>query len=209
MKDYFEQLGVNRNATEEEVRNAYYKLAMKYHPDHLDSAEIRVYLPKFLKLTKAYLTLKDKEKRKVYLQALALGDFMEDRERDRKESREKIFELGLDFLKKDSNRATRYFRTAYSLERNNQTYKSYYGFSLILSGREKTGLNLCKEALEKEENATHHYNLACGYIKLGNYRRGTTHLKKVLQFDKNHSEARNLLEKIKGKAGIKGLFRRG
>ena len=126
MKDYFEQLGVKRNATEEEVRNAYYKLAMKYHPDHLDSAEIKVYLPKFLKLTKAYLTLKDKEKRKVYLQSLALGDFMEDQERDRKESREKIFELGLDFLKKDSNRATRYFRTAYSLERNNQTYKSYY-----------------------------------------------------------------------------------
>jgi curved DNA-binding protein CbpA len=202
MKDYFEILGVSRNATAEEVRNAYYKLAKKYHPDHLDHYEIKLYLPRFLKITKAYLTLKDEKKRKEYLQALALGEFMEDQEKERKESREKVFDIGLDLLKRDSPRATKYFRTAYSLERNNQTYKSYYGLSLILSGREEKGLALCKEALEKEESALHHYNLAAGYVKTGNYRNAVNHLKKALRIDKNHTESKNLLEKIKGKAGI-------
>jgi len=208
MKDYFEILGVSRNATAEEIRNAYYKLAKKYHPDHLDHYEIKLYLPKFLQITKAYLTLKDEKKRKEYLQALALGEFMEDQEKERKESREKVFDIGLDLLKRDSPRAMKYFRTAYSLERNNQTYKSYYGLSLILSGREEKGLALCREALEKEENALHHYNLAAGYVKSGNYRNAINHLKKALRIDKNHTESKNLLEKIKGKAGITGIFRK-
>ena len=208
MRDYFEILGVSRNATSGEIRNAYYKLAKKYHPDHLDHYEIKLYLPRFLKITKAYLTLKDEKRRKEYLQEMALGEFMEDQEKERKVSREKVFELGLDLLKRNSPRATKYFRTAYSLERTNQTYKSYYGLSLILSDREGKGLVLCKEALEKEENATHHYNLAAGYVKTGNYRSATNHLKKALRIDKDHKESKNLLEKLKGKAGITGLFRR-
>ncbi len=206
MVDYFEILGVERNALEDEIRNAYYKLAKRYHPDHLDHYEIKIYLPRFLTITKAYLTLKDEKKKKEYLRALALGNFMEDQEKERKESRDKVFELGLDLLKKDSPRATKYFRMAYSLDRVNQTYKSYYGLSLILSGREEKGLNLCKEALENEENAIHHYNFACGYVKIGNYRKATNHLKKALRLDKNHTDAKNLLEKLKGKVGITGLF---
>ncbi len=206
MRDYFEILGVSRDATAEDIRNAYYELAKRYHPDHLDHYEIKLYLPRFLKITKAYLTLKDEKKRKEYLQALALGEFMEDQEKERKESREKVFDIGLELLKRDSPRAMKYFRTVYSLERSNQTYKSYYGLSLIFSGREEKGLALCKEALEKDENALHHYNIAAGYVKIGNYRNAVNHLKRALRIDKNHTESKNLLEKIKGSAGITGIF---
>jgi len=63
-EDYYKILGVQKNASVEEIKKAYRKLAMKYHPDHAKgdkSAE-----EKFKKISEAYAVLSDKEKRKEY-----------------------------------------------------------------------------------------------------------------------------------------------
>lgn len=63
-RDYYEVLGVSREATEEQVRQAFRKLARKYHPDVNPgdrSAE-----EKFKEINEAYEVLSDKEKRKRY-----------------------------------------------------------------------------------------------------------------------------------------------
>ncbi|OGP57799.1 MAG: integrase [Deltaproteobacteria bacterium RBG_13_52_11b] len=63
-KDYYETLGVGKNAGGEEIKKAYRKLAMKYHPDrnpNKKEAEER-----FKELNEAYAVLSDKEKRKQY-----------------------------------------------------------------------------------------------------------------------------------------------
>ena len=63
-EDYYKILGVQKNASDEEIKKAYRKLAMKYHPDHTkgdkDAEE------KFKKISEAYAVLSDKEKRKEY-----------------------------------------------------------------------------------------------------------------------------------------------
>ncbi|MCJ7616746.1 MAG: DnaJ domain-containing protein [Desulfobacterales bacterium] len=62
--DYYKMLGVNKNATEAEIKKAYRKLAMKYHPDHAkDDKDAEA---KFKKISEAYAVLSDKEKRKQY-----------------------------------------------------------------------------------------------------------------------------------------------
>ncbi|HET7394873.1 MAG TPA: DnaJ C-terminal domain-containing protein [Gammaproteobacteria bacterium] len=62
-KDYYDALGVKRDASEAEIKTAYRKLARKYHPDVSREKEAEVH---FKEIAEAYQTLKDKEKRAAY-----------------------------------------------------------------------------------------------------------------------------------------------
>ena len=63
-KDFYETLGVARSASDEEIKKAYRKLAMKYHPDrNPDNAEAEA---KFKEVQQAYDILSDKQKRSAY-----------------------------------------------------------------------------------------------------------------------------------------------
>ncbi len=60
MKDYYKILGVPRNATKEEIKRAFRKLALKYHPDRGGDAQ------KFKEISEAYSVLSDDKKRAQY-----------------------------------------------------------------------------------------------------------------------------------------------
>lgn len=63
-KDYYKMLGVSKSSSADELKKAYRKLAMKYHPDRNKgdkNAEAR-----FKDISEAYAVLSDKEKRKQY-----------------------------------------------------------------------------------------------------------------------------------------------
>ena len=62
--DYYEILGVSRSATKEEIKKAYRKLAMKYHPDRNPGDKEAE--EKFKLINEAYQVLSDDEKRAIY-----------------------------------------------------------------------------------------------------------------------------------------------
>jgi curved DNA-binding protein len=62
-KDYYEIMGVDRKATQDDIKRAYRKLARKYHPDVSKEPDAEV---RFKELGEAYEVLKDPEKRAAY-----------------------------------------------------------------------------------------------------------------------------------------------
>ncbi len=65
-RDYYEVLGVAKNATEDDIKKAYRKLAMKYHPDRNQGDGAKAAEEKFKEAKEAYEMLTDAQKRAAY-----------------------------------------------------------------------------------------------------------------------------------------------
>ncbi|XP_068169410.1 dnaJ homolog subfamily B member 9a [Antennarius striatus] len=62
-KDYYDMLGVPKDATERQIKKAFHRLAMKYHPDKNKSPDAEV---RFRDIAEAYETLSDETRRREY-----------------------------------------------------------------------------------------------------------------------------------------------
>lgn len=62
-KDYYDILGVPKDASERQIKKAFHKLAMKYHPDKNNSPDAET---KFREIAEAYETLSDEKRRQEY-----------------------------------------------------------------------------------------------------------------------------------------------
>ncbi len=69
-KDYYKILGVDEDASQDDIKRAYRKLAQKWHPDRCDKPNAE---EKFKEIGEAYAVLKDTEKRKKYDQFRKYG----------------------------------------------------------------------------------------------------------------------------------------
>jgi len=61
--DYYDILGINKNASDDEIKKAYRKLALKYHPDKNKKKDAEA---RFKEISEAYSVLSDSQKRQVY-----------------------------------------------------------------------------------------------------------------------------------------------
>ena len=59
MKDYYQILGIKKEASSNEIKKAYFSMAKKYHPDSSDNKEVEL----FYKITEAYKFLSDNQKK--------------------------------------------------------------------------------------------------------------------------------------------------
>ncbi|MGC1879094.1 MAG: molecular chaperone DnaJ [Rhabdochlamydiaceae bacterium] len=65
-QDYYEILGVSKDATLEQIRNAYRQAALRHHPDRVPEAEKKAAEEKFKEISEAYAVLSDSKKRALY-----------------------------------------------------------------------------------------------------------------------------------------------
>ena len=65
-KDYYQILGINKNASAEEIKQAYRKLAREHHPDMVKDGDKAAAEQRFKEINEAYQVLSDPQKRKMF-----------------------------------------------------------------------------------------------------------------------------------------------
>lgn len=112
-KDYYDILGVPKDATERQIKKAFHKLAMKYHPDKNNSPDAEV---RFREIAEAYETLSDETRRREYDQFGGSSAYFTGEAQDRRrQGAQQPFNFNFDDIFKDfdiysQNRHTRHRR---------------------------------------------------------------------------------------------------
>jgi tetratricopeptide (TPR) repeat protein len=215
--NYYQILGVAKNASEEDIKKAYFQLARKFHPDRFDRtvpSEYRVQIEDvFDKITKAYRTLTSKQERQHYDIKGAPGP----------PGRE---ERGIDVAKK-ADIKFRQAKTLFTLGRYEDAvilleeavrmnrYKGDYFLLLAMTEakisafRKKAEEHFIKAAELEPWNPEAYVGLGVLYKEEGLLTKALKQFHRALEIDTDHEMARREVEAMgKGekKGGLKGLF---
>ena len=167
-KDYYKILGVARNASQEEIKKAYRRLAMQYHPDRNPGKEKEAN-DKFKEINEAYEVLGDPGKRRQYdvYGTVGTGDiFGSPFTRTGFEEVMRDFSrggLGFDFLRDIFDGfefSTRPGRVEFRTYRpGGKRFEGYVPLEEILGDlfREKAGVKPFEEAFQPKDNDIHEY----------------------------------------------------
>jgi len=215
VKDYYSTLGVGRNATRKEIRDAYLELARECHPDHMAKEGKWILVnERFAEITEAYEVLANDKRRVVYDRQLKRGVKGPQTYRTAaKVQAERAFRNGLDSLNgRNYTSAQAFFKAAARLDGNVAKYKSYQGMAQAHTGyRMKEALELCISAINGEMyNSDLYVNLAIVYKLAGQVEDCKKKLKEALKWNSKDRRAAELLAEVNRKGNIlRRMFGRG
>ncbi|UCD84573.1 MAG: DnaJ domain-containing protein [Deltaproteobacteria bacterium] len=221
--NYFEILGVKQEASKDEIRKVYFRLAKKYHPDkYFDAAdsEIRKTTEEIFRIiSRAYDVLSHDEERAKYEKFLRTGKTEEEtsREVDKIVNAEIQFQKGEVLLrKKDYDGALGAFKQAIDLNPKEGEYYVYLGWTMFKKTPpgQKLGVNEAEEYIMKGLSMNPRIHDA--YIFLGNIFKldgreteAENQFKKALEYNPNSTEALRELRLINmRREKSKGVFKK-
>jgi curved DNA-binding protein CbpA len=236
-KNYYDILAVPFNASQDEIKKAYYALAKKYHPDHYyrsDTGELKKSLGTiFSALAQAFDTLKVPATRasydaKIFREVSTVEDKATATQATsvRETSLQKLAELNYrqgrgQFDHQDYWSAIQAFRQSVRLEPDNARYRYWLAMSLTKNPKwRREAEEHFLEAIKLEQfNPCHYVGLALLYKESGMLKRAESQLKQALQVapgDKPAQEVLNTLNELTHSRGrenaglnsLRNLFRK-
>jgi curved DNA-binding protein CbpA len=217
--NHYELLGVERAATTDEVRDAYYYLARRYHPDRFRTGTLHDLFDKmeafFTRVTGAYNTLFDSELRERYdeeLAELGAGTKKDEPEVDAKYlAKQNYARARLMIEKKKLQDAVQFLENAIELDGSQADYHRELGELLTLNPRRRDDAeqHLHKAIELNPAAAANYFSLGQLYRKSGRDEEAAKMFREVLSWDPGHAGAQSqLVELGQGEASEKGRFGR-
>jgi curved DNA-binding protein CbpA len=216
-ENYYDVLNIERQASSDQVRDAYHALARKYHPDrfHQSDADTQRQIDSaFAQIARAYETLGDESAREAYNTQIterrpAPGVLPSSKPaqrevpsaKDANSARaESSFQHGLAAIRnKQPEQAIRFFAEAASIDPRNGRYRAEYGRALTSQPRTRrtAEIELLAAIALEPNNGNYRLMLAELYQALGLRRRAAGEIQKALVADPKNEAARALLASLK------------
>jgi CheY-like chemotaxis protein len=195
--DYFEMLGVPRDATETQIRTAFVRLAKQYHPDRVtDSADRELAKDVFARIAAAHEALSNRQTRQQYLEALERGGGGEGPQVGQIVTAEVQFQTGEQhFRKREYDKALEHLGWAIQLNAEEGEFQALYGWTwyLVYHGEDeaeaKARAHLEKGLQLAPQSANTHYYLGLFRKACGDAAGAVTMFRKAVDCDPKHNEA--------------------
>lgn len=208
-RDHYELLDVPRGATEEQIKQAYHALALRFHPDrfHQSQPALKGQIESaFARIARAYEVLGDQQQRSSYDKKLGKPEAGRGQKQERtgattqSNRAESSFQRGMKALEsKQFDDAIRLLAEAAMLEPRQPRYRANYGYALISRpNMRRTAETELQAALSLDpSNSAYRVMLAELYQTVGLRRRAEGEAARALTLDPMNKAARALLSSLK------------
>jgi tetratricopeptide (TPR) repeat protein len=203
-QDFYQVLGLEKTATRDQIKRAYFHLAKEYHPDRHFQAGLEELTPHlealFRGITEAYDTLLIERKRQEYNTKLAMKKVKGRDEGSGGSSVEVQVQTGMQAFKKgDFKTAAHFFETAVKTAPTQANYHLWLAKTLTqVPGRNRDAETHYKKAIELDPSGVDHYlGLGFLYKKSGMIQRAERQFEEALIWDPENKTAKEELRNLK------------
>lgn len=195
----YDTLGVERDASDQDIRKAFRRLALKYHPDRVSGDQRAEAEERFQGITEAFNVLAHPESREKYDKEISQGTDV--KKMDAKEISRRLAAKGSQMMREGKMaEAVEHLKMAIDHDDNNARAHYFYGQVLgRISGKERDALRHVEKAIGIEPgNATMKAEAAALSLAAGMKTRALRHAQEALTLDPTNSKATEVISQAEG-----------
>jgi curved DNA-binding protein CbpA len=198
----YDTLGLERDASDQDIRKAFRRLALKYHPDRFAGDQRDAAEERFQGMTEAFNVLSHPESRENYDMEISKGT---DKTMDAKEISRRLAAKGSQLMR-EGKMAEAVENLKGAIDHDDDNARAHYFYGQVIgriSGKERDALRHIEKAISLEPgNATMMAEAAALSLAAGMKTRGVRHAQDALALDPTNTKATEVI--IQAESGDKG-----